>query len=1344
MTTYSKPARAHTPSSMKSLSGYTKPGSAQFCLSSPNFQAESIFSNFTSMLENANLSTAQILSLACKLNSAYDSIRNSLPSFSALSFTTDLLRFMSLSRNLSDISWFTPIDIINWVDVTSSLVMRIWDLFSQESPSSIASRTYRALKSQTYEWKMRISTFFHAESGLNAIEAISAIAALDAMLPKRLKGLLAAAPLYTRTKILDDSDAFQHVMSWIVDLPIAIARKLGAPDAVVSKLQSVFNMIPGSRVCLYKRRIFSLISERENKPSVICDKEYQDSVISLMKEISLWKTESLLSHSVLPYGFADIYRQGLELEKKIHYMKNSTRVEPVFMVLGGLAGTGKTVIMGGLSQAFEGENTVYVHSPMERDYYDNYDFEDIMTIDDLGQKGLSQWGNMINFVSSCQCTLDCAQADRKDTKRFVSRLILATSNTCKQLNITPTSPIADLGALYRRIHYVDFDQVVFSGGVYTGKMSIQVYTGTPRGHSWQVVQSLDLSGKTESDILTWLHSYLVVELDKRARNYTTNTSSTLKFPSIKAETAGLCPGVFESLLSLFDTDCKVGCWTAGVGILALVFCVSYFSRSSNTKPAWAPISTSGPRFNLTGPKGATVKGYWSDNRKPSSMANWQAEIDSVIPDSTQCEGNPTLRSLRDKSCVIASNDKDHPFTACAVVSGRVIVTVSHIRPNIAIGDSFFLKVYASNKQVVYDGIEVTVSFLDKSDDLLILTMKPETQVFFRKAPIVKESTNTNGYLVSASGIYPTGKLTLSGLRMGYSHLNGYKNFISKSDFVYDVRGDGLCGSWLVNEDGFLLGHHIAGDVALGKGAAKYFSKTNREAILGFINHGFYSSQQLHDRKIDSSLGPSVVELNDKVSVSVNSQSTIVPSLVYGIHPVERSPANLTLHGSNTTLKMASAAFKETMPVHMFALLWAASYLRSVIPTFSPLTDFETLNGKGSLGKIRLDTSAGIGYPGLKQDYVHVKDGVLSLCARLTGDISTLKNSILSNTYKNAYPNKACLKPELRNNEKVDKPRVFSAVPFSHLLVERQLFGDLTNHLHSQPFDTGVMVGINPFSADWSDLAKYITRYGDFVWDGDVANWDKNMLSTFQRTLHEILVDKLDSTDNNKRIASQILEDFVSSLYHCKNVAYMTTHSLPSGRFLTADYNSLIHKMLNLYIYCVLYHEKFNRMPQFHEYDLNVSFAAYGDDSLNGASSRIRDWFNAKTMQKVFVDLGMDFTPADKGEWKNAGHSIMQCSFLKRSFALHWNTGKMVAPLEERSMRSTLNFVKDDFRNEELTYIKLLNFQREAYLHPHYRDLMAHIKLHLSTRQMRPPVFHDEQTLQSLYESGAYFDLYSCS
>jgi hypothetical protein len=219
-----------------------------------------------------------------------------------------------------------------------------------------------------------------------------------------------------------------------------------------------------------------------------------------------------------------------------------------------------------------------------------------------------------------------------------------------------------------------------------------------------------------------------------------------------------------------------------------------------------------------------------------------------------------------------------------------------------------------------------------------------------------------------------------------------------------------------------------------------------------------------------------------------------------------------------------------------------------------------------------------------------------------------------------------------------------------------------------------------------------------------------MLSIFQQMINEAILERYkDMSDKTKTIVGFLLSIVHMTPSLCVDTCSMTTHSLPSGIWITAQYNSLIHKAYTFYVFCATYFDKYKKLPTISYYMSNVYNGTYGDDGLNGVSEEVKDYFNGPAMATHMKSLGLDYTPADKGEWKYSTRRIEECSFLKRDFKFHSELGRVVAPLSLRTITSTLNYVRDDFRNTELTRDKLYNFQREAYLHELlYPELMRKV------------------------------------
>ena len=90
----------------------------------------------------------------------------------------------------------------------------------------------------------------------------------------------------------------------------------------------------------------------------------------------------------------------------VKYVKTftvSSRTEPTCFVFEGPAGCRKSTVMNALVQVCRRDNrSVYIHCVPSvdagKDFYDDYENQDVFVMDDVGQQGLSQWRTIINFV----------------------------------------------------------------------------------------------------------------------------------------------------------------------------------------------------------------------------------------------------------------------------------------------------------------------------------------------------------------------------------------------------------------------------------------------------------------------------------------------------------------------------------------------------------------------------------------------------------------------------------------------------------------------------------------------------------------------------------------------------------------------------------------------------------------------------------------------------------------------------------------------------------------------------------------------------------------------------------
>ena len=150
--------------------------------------------------------------------------------------------------------------------------------------------------------------------------------------------------------------------------------------------------------------------------------------------------------------------------KSCNAFDTSGRDEPICFVFEGEAGSGKSCIMNMFVNLLrESGKTTICHSVPAaedgKDFYDDYENQEVFVMDDVGQQGKSQWRYLINYVSPVKYPLPCATASKKNTKFFNSKIILCTTNHFMDLGgFTSSDCITEPEALYRRAHVIRIDR----------------------------------------------------------------------------------------------------------------------------------------------------------------------------------------------------------------------------------------------------------------------------------------------------------------------------------------------------------------------------------------------------------------------------------------------------------------------------------------------------------------------------------------------------------------------------------------------------------------------------------------------------------------------------------------------------------------------------------------------------------------------------------------------------------------------------------------------------------------------------------------------------------------------
>jgi hypothetical protein len=1251
------------------------------------------------------------------------------------------------------------------------------------------------------------------------LESVFLATALSTLLPKSIHSLIKDIPTFTNFKLLDDSTWIFDLFSYIVTLPYKMCElllpKTEKTQSIFSALRIVEDFLPFSSLSKYHYEMKIVLDEYAAKMSIVGDKAFQDRVVGFNARYAKYRFIFLEDRKELPPYMLDHDKRFKNLLNKVNYMKSNIRVEPVACIFNGKRGTGKTTLMNMIAQGYAVQNSVYYHTSQEdKDFHDQYDNEDLYVIDDIGQKGAWQWGGMINFVSTSKNPLVCAEAEKKGTKFFTSRLILASTNNIN-ITLTANCGITDIGALHRRLINMDFDQITFHEGKFAGRIIVKDYS--LQQNRWIETAGFDATDgafdmmeiavflnermakkKANMQIFSKVtdfgaipQSLTVTEAVYKVANYVDRIpKSTLFGASVIAGAAvgavctpdlymptvskivsyfrGLFRDFSEMPLSMQDM------WSDSINgagsLLAKASSVELHTKVIATSVALTMAYGIYKCFDLLTddsedvPKESKALHYKAQRKERiKMMAAMPQSLSRLFRDVDCAVDIPALTRIKNHMVVVEANfvNRDNKNTttfSSSVISGRYFTLPLHAL-NLEVGDIATFTIYTSPVTIQYDKIECEVAYVNYKDDIAIVILPLCLPKYFGNVNFVADTNVTEVVLCTPGGVVDLEtRVTSMDCRVTYKAFNtGYLGTLTdETSMLYEEQQDGSCGSLLLTKDGFLLGHHVAAvstnsPDAQEFGCAKLFSQKTIRKI-----------RELFDERVDyavqmskSMTEGSITRIDAKVFSTTPNRTSYVPSLVNGIFEITRAPANLAVYGEDTLKIMSQRnGYRKVEAVDNHALAYAEEYIDGFLPTVGVLkSEKEVVLGNGNIGRIDPKTSVGHGLKGEKSEYLDFENGLIKPVMK--EKVQQFCDEVTAGTYKFDTYYTETLKDELKNVAKVDSPRVFKAGPLMLTLMYRFFFGEMMGRVSDERLTNGIMVGINPLGFEWERFAKAMLSFSPHFFDGDWKWWDIGMLTQAQqralkklkskvfRPAHYLIFNSVFGTFLDSVQYERVWDMCAVLLYMTPTItgrsAFITTHSMPSGCAVTAFFNSLVNKLYGPYIFYVLHMRKFGIPPKTNMYRENVRDFVYGDDKVTAVKEAVKNWYNGPAFATVAREMGLDFTPADKGAWQYETRSLFDCGFLKRGFYFHTRLGKIVAPLEVVSMQGTLNFVSDGFRNEELSIVKVQNFQREAFLHEHqYEGMMRHVKQFVASRGLVVD-YLSEEYLVKLYLQDDYGD-----
>lgn len=1235
------------------------------------------------------------------------------------------------------------------------LLLELKDLY--QNPQNITGSTL--IKISLHLINLYIGSNSFAAESLDSF----ALAGISYLLPSAAIDFLKRMQTFSNAKICDDSSAVYRVSSIIIDFISTIMAKLPFGMVISGYIQDLLKWckISPSHFLLY--RMENVLNKYEQARKQLLSKEFVKEIKDLYKEIDVNKEilEWSKRSAVVSTKLAEFKR----MHTIVCYNESVSRVEPAAFIFEGPPGCGKSITSTQIQACLQEQIYTHITKPAgeTKDFYDNYAEQPIFAMDDVGAGGPSQWRNLINMVSEAKLPLDCAQAHLKGTKFFNSEIILITSNDFSSLNgLTKTDCIANKEALHRRGFVFNFDNAKVTERSFTGKVVLKYFDainsqwveGLPQylfrfcpslknipaiyvssngdlkeffGWTLAVIKGVRLAKKNMHDSLKLSDAdvdnvkniadrYLsegidkliaianignifhpaVEEEDEESATFVDDVTPPSVFDRISSQVEkvidlvsdsfiqafvkskifyevlmdffrGFIDSMTQNISSIMDGGIKLWVVIIFVIFVCVILSVTLFKKKSVFIPEY-----------------------------------------SLYQDSAHVPRN-LVRGIYD----VTINSTDGQQSMKALISGHLVILPYHSLIHSVGGvkaDNFRIVIYGDKDKgsILVDQELVSIVYSDSASDLVVLSLPENFPTPFKNlSKFVQEDVKiVNPYFLNNHGV-----IALSGYDFSAAQTNVYaafdwQNSFGPTDFQYNVHGPGLCGSLIVVHTGertSIVGMHVAGCKTQGKGVAKFWSPTIRSVLYNLMKKdvNFQIPFKPAPYKEDSSvmrlrLDEEQMSIDEfkKIQASVPTTSKLISTPLYGIYPVTRFPAQLDKFGRCTVKDVAKKSFSKVKQVDEAEMDFAVKCLNNLVPSYCAITESEVVKGTALLAGLNKDSSNGFGCLKDKNEYIDFEAGKFKDFLR--EEIIDIEKQLKEGKYPwKSFVWVEALKDELRGVEKEGEPRSFRVGTIHSQILAKKYMGNMVEKIIMDKWFSGIMVGINPFK-DWQKL--YEKLISTRVFAADIKKWDGGMLPQVQRAVINIIASKCE-TVQDRFIIRAILESLVHSLVILQDDLVMTTHSLPSGHFLTAIFNSLVNRFYTAMWYYRNIKTK-GITPTVLSFFSDVLDFVYGDDKLVGVL-RHEDVLNARTCRSFFESIGLGLTTSDKREIDFDFQSIDEVDFLKRKFVFHEDLGKIMCPLDLRTLYSGLSFADSSKVMGDVVGDKIHNFQRELYLHPNF-------------------------------------------
>jgi hypothetical protein len=272
-----------------------------------------------------------------------------------------------------------------------------------------------------------------------------------------------------------------------------------------------------------------------------------------------------------------------------------------------------------------------------------------------------------------------------------------------------------------------------------------------------------------------------------------------------------------------------------------------------------------------------------------------------------------------------------------------------------------------------------------------------------------------------------------------------------------------------------------------------------------------------------------------------------------------------------------------------------------------------------------------------------------------------------------------LKDEKTSLEKamIGKTRLFSGVPFQHLILVRRYFGAFSLWILKNRIENGVGVGTNPFT-EWDHIGRKLTQFSHPDEEGFIAGDFSGFDASGKRVIYNIILDLINSWYNGspeeERVRTILWLDLTQSKHIHGVHVFEWYNSLPSGHPLTVIVNSLYNLIAFRYCWWRSHDNDLSSLKDFRRY---VYLIVYGDDANASVAHPKRNIFNEFTIQKYMKELGLMYTSDTKESFINPFRKLSDVTFLKRQYMKDPESDTYTCPLELMVILTTPGWARED-------------------------------------------------------------------